>query len=168
MELARTEEAIRDERVTPFSLSDAAESCAEAFAPLASAAGKSLEAEIADQVEVEGCRTTCSGCSPSCWTTPVKYCDPEGTIRLSLTRQGQVRLPLGVQPPARIWTPPSSTATLTGSTGRTPPRARSTGGYGIGLSTAKAIVTRHRGRITNRYEGGVITFLVTLPLTQRK
>lgn len=42
-------------------------------------------------------------------------------------------------------------------------RARSTGGYGIGLSTAKAIVTRHKGHISNRYADGVITFTAVIP-----
>ena len=42
-------------------------------------------------------------------------------------------------------------------------RARSTGGYGIGLSTAKAIVTRHKGRISNHYADGVITFTAVIP-----
>lgn len=43
--------------------------------------------------------------------------------------------------------------------------ARATGGYGIGLSTAKAIVTRHRGHITSRYVNEVITFTATIPQT---
>lgn len=41
--------------------------------------------------------------------------------------------------------------------------ARATGGYGIGLSTAKAIVTRHKGRMFNHYGDGVITFTAVLP-----
>lgn len=42
-------------------------------------------------------------------------------------------------------------------------RDRSTGGYGIGLSTAKAIVTRHKGRISNHYSDGIITFTAVIP-----
>ncbi|NBI65416.1 GHKL domain-containing protein [Pseudoflavonifractor sp. 60] len=42
-------------------------------------------------------------------------------------------------------------------------RARSTGGYGIGLSTVKAIVARHKGRISNRYADGLITFTAAIP-----
>lgn len=47
-------------------------------------------------------------------------------------------------------------------------RAWATGGYGIGLSTAKAIVSRHRGRISVRYAGGEITFTVLLPQGLKK
>ena len=167
VELARTEEAIRDERVTPFSLSDAAESCAEAFAPLASAAGKSLEAEIADQVEVEGVQDDLFRLLSILLDNAVKYCDPGGTIRLSLTRRGK-SVCLWVSNPCADLDPTQLHRYFDRFYRADSSRARSTGGYGIGLSTAKAIVTRHRGRITNRYEGGVITFLVTLPLTQRK
>ena len=39
---------------------------------------------------------------------------------------------------------------------------------GIGLSRAKAIVTRHKGRIANKYASGVITFSVLLPLGLRR
>ena len=42
-------------------------------------------------------------------------------------------------------------------------RARETGGYGIGLSTAKAIVVRHKGHISNRYAGGIITVSASIP-----
>ena len=36
------------------------------------------------------------------------------------------------------------------------------------FSTAKAIVTRHHGRIFNRYDGHVISFTAMLPQIQRK
>lgn len=41
-------------------------------------------------------------------------------------------------------------------------RARSTGGYGIGLSTAKAIDTRHKGHIFNQYIDETITFTAVI------
>lgn len=44
-------------------------------------------------------------------------------------------------------------------------RARETGGYGLGLSIAKNIVTQHNGTITvTSSQKGPTTFLVTLPL----
>ena len=45
--------------------------------------------------------------------------------------------------------------------------ARVAGGYGIGLSTARAIVARHHGRLTARLSGGTVTFTAVLPLFSR-
>ena len=39
-------------------------------------------------------------------------------------------------------------------------RSRETGGYGIGLSIAKAIVASHKGTLTAEIEEGKITFTV--------
>ena len=167
VELARTEESVKDEAVTAFSLSDAAEASAEAFVPLAEAAGKALIPEITPGVEVEGVENDLFRLFSILLDNGVKYCDPGGTILLSVTRRGRSACILASNPcedldPGqlpryfdRFYRADSS-------------RARSTGGYGIGLSTAKAIVARHHGRITVRYERGVITFLVTLPLAAKR
>ena len=167
VELARTEESVKDEAVTAFSLSDAAEASAEAFVPLAEAAGKALIPEITPGVEVEGVENDLFRLLSILLDNGVKYCDPGGTILLSVTRRGRSACILASNPcedldPGqlpryfdRFYRADSS-------------RARSTGGYGIGLSTAKAIVARHHGRITVRYERGVITFLVTLPLAAKR
>ena len=46
-----------------------------------------------------------------------------------------------------------------------PSRARETGGYGLGLSIAKSIVTQHNGNIeVQSSEAGPTTFIVSLPL----
>ena len=42
-------------------------------------------------------------------------------------------------------------------------RNRSEGRFGLGLSIARSVVLRHGGKITVSCEGGVTTFLVTLP-----
>ena len=92
----------------------------------------------------------------------VKYCDPGGTIRLSLGQRGR-NIYLSVSNPCAG----ADTAQLPRWFDRfyraDSSRARATGGYGIGLSTARAIVSRHRGRITNRCENGQVTFSVVIP-----
>ena len=89
MELARTEEAVKHETVTAFSLSDAAEAGAEAFTPLAEAAGKALIPEITPGVEVEGVQDDLFRLLSILLDNGVKYCDPGGTIVLSLSRRGR-------------------------------------------------------------------------------
>ena len=41
-------------------------------------------------------------------------------------------------------------------------RTRETGGYGIGLSIARAVVEAHKGKITAKAENQTISFIVTL------
>lgn len=167
VELARTEEAVKNETMTAVSLSEAAAASVEAFAPLAEAAGKVLISEIAPDVEVEGVENDLFRLLSILLDNGVKYCDPGGTIFLSLTRRGR-RACLLVSNPCEDLDPSQLSRYFDRFYRADSSRARSTGGYGIGLSTAKAIVTRHHGRVTNRYEGGVIAFLVTLPLEVRK
>ena len=167
VELARTEESMKNETVTAFSISDAAEASAEAFIPLAEAAGKTLITEISPGVEVEGVENDLFRLLSILLDNGVKYCDPGGTIVLSLARRGRSACIL-VSNPCDGLDPRQLPRYFDRFYRADSSRARSTGGYGIGLSTAKAIVARHRGRITVRYEGGVITFLVTLPLAAKR
>lgn len=162
VELARTEETVREDAVASFSLSEVAQANVDAFGPLAEGDGKALTAEIAGDIRLKGVQDNFFRLFSILLDNAVKYCDPGGVIRLSVFQRGR-SVYIAVSNPCaglnaaqlpryfdRFYRADSS-------------RARSTGGYGIGLSTAKAIVARHRGRITNRYENGVITFTAVIP-----
>lgn len=162
VELARTEETIREDAVEVFSVSDVAHAGVDAFQPLAEADGKALAAEIAEGIHVKGVQDNFFRLFSILLDNAVKYCDPGGTIRLTVSQRGR-NVSISVSNPCagvnaaqlpryfdRFYRADSS-------------RARATGGYGIGLSTAKAIVTRHRGRIAGRYADGTITFTATMP-----
>ena len=97
VELARTEEAVKHETVTAFSLSDAAEAGAEAFTPLAEAAGKALIPEITPGVEVEGVQDDLFRLLSILLDNGVKYCDPRRDHRALPVPAGKKRLPSGVQ-----------------------------------------------------------------------
>ncbi|WP_295748980.1 HAMP domain-containing sensor histidine kinase [uncultured Oscillibacter sp.] len=166
VELARTEETIKEGTAEVFSLTDIAIASAEAFQPLAEAEGKLLAAEVATEVELRGVQDDLFRLFSILLDNAVKYCDAGGTIRLSISRRGRtVRISVSnpcaglnaAQLPRyfdRFYRADSS-------------RARSTGGYGIGLSTARAIVTRHGGRLTNYYTKGIITFSAVFPQVQK-
>ena len=162
VELARTEETIREDAVEVFSVSEIAQANADAFQPLAEADGKSLVAEITDGISTKGIQNNFFRLFSILLDNAVKYCDTAGTIRLSVFMRGR-NICIAVSNPCagvdtvqlpryfdRFYRADSS-------------RARSTGGYGIGLSTARAIVTRHKGRISNRYADGIITFTAVIP-----
>lgn len=162
VELARMEETVQKEQAAVFSVSETAEACADAFEPMAGADGKTLAAEIAAGITLRGVQDDLFRLFSILLDNAVKYCDPGGEIRFALFLRGR-NICISVSNPCagldaallpryfdRFYRADSS-------------RARATGGYGIGLSTARAIVTRHRGHISNRYANGVITFTAVIP-----
>ena len=91
----------------------------------------------------------------------MKYCPEGGSVSLSLAREEKrtvLRLSNTVaekvEDPQRLfdrfYRADSS-------------RSRETGGTGIGLSAAQAIVQAHKGTIRAAYEGDQIVFTVSLP-----
>ena len=162
VELARTEETIKGDSISYFSISEVAQASADAFQPLAVSDGKTLDAEITEGICLRGVEDNLFRLFAILLDNAVKYCDAGGTIRLVLSRRGR-NICISVSNPCagldvsqlpryfdRFYRADSS-------------RARSTGGYGIGLSTASAIVTRHKGHISNRYANGIITFTAVIP-----
>ena len=162
VELARTEETIKEDTVELFSISEIAQASADAFQPLAEADGKTLTSEIPDEISLKGVQDNFFRLFSILLDNAVKYCDPAGNIHLSVSVRGRNIYISVSNPCAGV-----DTAQLSRYFDRfyraDSSRARSTGGYGIGLSTAKAIVTRHKGRISNHYTDGVITFTAVIP-----
>ena len=162
VELARTEETVREDGAAWFSVSEVAQASADAFQPLAEAEGKRLAADIAGGMVLKGVQDNFFRLFAILLDNAVKYCDPGGTIRLSVSRRGR-NVCIAVSNPCAGLDASQLPRYFDRFYRADLSRSRSTGGYGIGLSTAKAIVTRHRGRITNRYENGVVTFTAAIP-----
>ena len=167
VELARAEETIREGASGVFSLSDIALASAEAFAPLAEAEGNTLAAEVAAGVELRGVQDDLFRLFSILLDNAVKYCDAGGTIRLSVSQRGRT-VRLSVSNPCAGLNPAQLPRYFDRFYRADSSRSRTTGGYGIGLSTARAIVARHRGRLTNHYANGIITFTALLPQVNEK
>lgn len=164
VELARTEEAVREGAAAALDLSEIAWASAEAFQPLAEAAGKTLRADIAEGLTLKGTQDQFFRLLSILLDNAVKYCDPGGTIRLRVFQRGR-HISISVSNPCAGVDPAQLPRCFDRFYRADPSRDRATGGYGIGLSTAKAIVLRHRGRIAGRYGDGFITFTATIPQT---
>lgn len=131
VELARTEENIKEDGVEVFSVSEIAQAIADAFQPLAGADGKSLTAQIADGIITRGVQDNFFRLFSILLDNAVKYCDPAGMIRLSVFTRGR-NIHISVSNPCAGL----DTAQLSRYFDRfyraDSSRARSTGGYGMG------------------------------------
>lgn len=120
VELARTEETIREDAAVPFSVSEVARASADAFQPLAEADGKLLTAEIEDELTLKGVPDNFFRLFSILLDNAVKYCDPGGTICLEVSQRGEISASWSPIP-AGGWTPLSSPGTSTASIGPIPP-----------------------------------------------
>jgi len=162
VELARTEETVKEELVSRFSVSEIAQASADAFQPMAESDGKTLTAEIAADIYLCGIQDNVFRLFTILLDNAIKYCDPGGNIRFILSQRGR-NIYISVSNPCAGLDASQLSRFFDRFYRADSSRARSTGGYGIGLSTARAIVARHRGHISNRYDNGTITFTTVIP-----
>ncbi|MGN1075167.1 MAG: sensor histidine kinase [Eubacteriales bacterium] len=153
IDLARMDEQSRSPAQVPFSLSDAAEDAAEAFRPLAEVRGKRLEAEIAPDVGYTGDEQAIRRLFSILLDNAVKYAVPGDTIEFRLRRTGKgilITCTNHVESMPRGRLPQLFDRFYRGDDAR----SAESGGYGLGLSMAQAIVTAHRGKISARSDDG--------------
>ena len=164
VELARTEEALTEEELQPVDLSGVVAGQIEDYRLLAQASGKELESDVAPGVTVRGAADNLKRLCTLLLDNAVKYCDSGGTIRLTLAQRGRWAV-LSIANPCAGLDPAQLPRLFDRFYRADASRSRDTGGYGIGLSTARAIVQRHRGRLTAKSEDGLVVFTARLPLT---
>ena len=164
VELARTEEALTEEELQPVDLSGVVAGQMEDYRLLAQASGKGLESDVAPGVTVRGAADNLKRLCTLLLDNAVKYCDSGGTIRLTLAQRGRWAV-LSIANPCAGLDPAQLPRLFDRFYRADASRSRDIGGYGIGLSTARAIVQRHRGRLTAKSEDGLVVFTARLPLT---
>lgn len=149
-------------RLQPTELSDLAETAALMFEPVAFEAGKLLVQEIQKDVVVAGDAARLKRLLDILLDNAVKYADPGGQIRLSLTTEGRRALlavsdqgtPMAKEELERIF-----------QRFYRADEARSTQGFGLGLSIAQSIAQEHHGRLWAESDpAGWNSFYCSLPL----
>lgn len=156
--LARMDEENQTLKTTDFSLSDAVEETVKPFSAVAVSKGITLDTDIQKNISYCGDEYLLRQLVSLLADNALKY--SEGNISVRLKAAGG-KIQLTVANPAKE---------LSGDLNvlferfyrNDKSRNSETGGHGIGLSVAKAIVTAHKGKITARGENGTVTFTVTL------
>lgn len=150
--LSRTEEQPQVEKIE-FPVSDVAEESLEAFRALAKTHNKTISGEIEPMLSMTGDEKAIQQLIGILLDNAVKYSDEGGKIILSLKKQrNAIQL--------SVWNTVDSIsrknlAHLFDRFYRADKSRNSgTGGYGLGLSIASAIVNSHRGKITATSQDG--------------
>ena len=114
------------------------------FQVLAEEKGKMLKADIEGEIQYYGVEDDISRLISILLENAVKYCDPQGTIYVKVykKRHPQIRVENTYRAVGEV-----ELGRLFDRFYRADRARKFTGGYGIGLSIAKAIVRNHHGEI---------------------
>ena len=144
--LSKMDEEMPLRNIEEFSLSNAAWEIAESYKTQAKGAGKGFKTDIEDDIKMTGEKNSVQQMLSVLLDNSIRYSDPKGEIRLDVYRKnGKIRIevfntcdlkeiPDVTRLFDRFYRPDSS-------------RSTQTGGYGVGLAIAKAVVEAHGGEI---------------------
>ena len=152
--LSRMEERADGAPFVDFPLSDVVDETAQSFHSRAMQKRQTFTGEIERNLTLHGDEKAIRQLVSILLDNAVKYTPEDGAIRLRLARQGK-HAALSVWNTTATPIPRESLDKLFDRFYRTDPsRSSETGGHGIGLSIAKAVVGAHRGKITAETDDG--------------
>lgn len=165
--LSKIDEVQDDKKKDVFNISQTVSEVVDSFETKAKHDGKNLVVTTAPELKFYGCQEEIIQLVSILCDNAIKYSDDGGTIRVSLYKSGKNICIDCFNTCENI--DPSTVSRLFDRFYRADAsRSRETGGYGIGLSVAKAITERHKGRIRAVSFGTTgITFKVLLPVNFR-
>ena len=158
--LSRADSADPSLTFSDFSLSDAVLETVAPFGAVASSAGKTLNLDIQPGLSCRGDERSIRELVSILTDNAIKYCPEGGSVSVSLTKDGKkhvLHTENDVADGSAIDTEQLFNRFYRGDESR----ARETGGYGIGLSIARAVAEAHHGSIRARTDGNRITFTAT-------
>ena len=144
--LSRMEETGTRRLMVDFSLSDAVQETAQSFATAAKAKGKTLSADIQPMLTLNGDEKAIRKLVSVLLDNALKYSGENGVIDLSLQKSGKT-IRLVVKNTAALAEKGNMDRLFDRFYRADASRSSETGGFGLGLSVAKAVTEAHRGRI---------------------
>lgn len=162
--LSRMEEKENHFQMIDFPISDVVEEAAQSFDSLAFTQGKVFTMQIQPMISYCGDAKTIHRLVTILLDNALKYSDEKGSIRISLERTDHL-LKLMVHNTCVPIAPEDIKHLFERFYRGDKSRNSQTGGYGIGLSIAKAIVEAHNGTIrAATKDGHSLTITVTFPM----
>lgn len=162
VKLSKLDEMNKDSKKMKFNLSEAVLSTAQGFEVTATMHTRSFELNVSPDIWYFGNEAELSQLVSILCDNAVKYTNEGGTIKLRLYKNGK-NIFLDMYNTCEHIDPSSVSRLFDRFYRADSSRSRETGGYGIGLSIAKAIVDSHKGKIKAVTEGtSAIMFKITL------
>ena len=160
--LSRMEEERPPELLIEFPFSDVVAETAQSFAAPAKTQEKQFTIEVEPMLTLRGDERAIRQLVSILLDNALKYSPDGGEIALTAHRQGRSLL-LAVTNTAEPMTGENLAHLFDRFYRVDSSRSAATGGYGIGLSVARAIVTAHKGKITASMTGDKLTIAAVLP-----
>jgi two-component system sensor histidine kinase CiaH len=162
--LSRMEEQPQVEKIE-FPISDLAEEVLETFQALAKTHNKMISGQIEPMLSVTGDEKAIRQLITILLDNAVKYSDDRGEIELSLKKQKNM-IHLGVFNTVESISREDLMHLFDRFYRADKSHNSQTGGYGLGLSIASAIVNTHKGKITaSTQDGKSLLIMVTFPMS---
>ncbi len=162
LELAREDQGEAKEAFQPVELSALVEDTLLPFEPIFFEAGLTLHSRVEEGVAVSGDAPQLGRVVEALLDNARKYAAPGGRVWVTLERRARGRCLLTVADQGEP-IPPEALERLFERFYRADPARSRTGSFGLGLSIARSIVTRHGGKVWAESRAGVNSFFVELP-----
>lgn len=150
--LSRMEEESRFE-MNDFPISDVVEEECDVFKGMAEIKGKELTSEIEKNLSYNGDEKAIRQLTSILLDNAIKYTDENGSIKVRLKKSGR-KINLSVYNTVKSITKEDTERMFERFYRADFSRNSETGGYGIGLSIASAIVSAHKGKINAETDDG--------------